>query len=545
MECYVGLLVVLVNVKGFQLQGPSGPLVAQLGGSVLLPCAAESPLPLEELEVEWRRADSGALLHLFQEGEERPESQDQAYRGRAHFFPVDMAKGNFSILLKNVSEGDIGVYSCKVYIGHEAEEVRVDLVRVEYLVVTGSGVEVSVSLGEEVVLSCQFQYLVVTGLGVEVSVSLGEEAVLSCRVDSHLPPEELKEVTWRKTDEEITVLHYRHGEVLPDSPHHRYRGRAAFFTSEISKGNFSLRLKGVRTEDNGEYVCDVHTSSHTGKASVRILVLGLSVLHWLVLVCCVGSFVITSVALVHFISKGYRAMRSLARRNCKDVAVHFLLFLSPNALMFSGYLLWGLAEDVCSEAVACSVVNLTRILLLLLTCPYLSALHNSLQTWIKGVSVSLVYTVITVAVYTDAYFKRLHWISMGMFTTGNLHRMRLHGYFGATAFFSLCGIFPDIDAAYALPFLRQRSEPALHPQKEPSKQAFTFSFLEISSIFQMSFLAILGAAFKGMYVKCKDTLRLITKKTDLIHGSGLTEMYEMFSWNQKCNKSSCKHLFKT
>ncbi|XP_063045247.1 V-set domain-containing T-cell activation inhibitor 1-like [Engraulis encrasicolus] len=116
--------------SGFQLQGLSGPLVAQLGGSVLLPCAAESPLPLEELEVEWRRADSGALLHLFQEGEERPESQDRAYRGRVAFFPVEMAKGNFSILLKNVSEEDIGVYSCKVFTEHEAEEVKVDVLKV-------------------------------------------------------------------------------------------------------------------------------------------------------------------------------------------------------------------------------------------------------------------------------------------------------------------------------------------------------------------------------------------------------------------------------
>lgn len=80
--------------------------------------------------MEWRRADSGALLHLFQEGEERPESQHEAYRGRAHFCPVEIAKGNFSILLKNVSEGDIGVYSCKVYTEHEAEEARVNLVRV-------------------------------------------------------------------------------------------------------------------------------------------------------------------------------------------------------------------------------------------------------------------------------------------------------------------------------------------------------------------------------------------------------------------------------
>ena len=112
---------------GFQIQSPAGPLVAQLGGSVLLPCSVETPLPLEELEVEWRRTDSESLVHLFQEGEVRPESQDYTYRGRAHFFTVDMSKGNYSLLLNNVSREDAGIYSCKVYTENEAHKITVDL----------------------------------------------------------------------------------------------------------------------------------------------------------------------------------------------------------------------------------------------------------------------------------------------------------------------------------------------------------------------------------------------------------------------------------
>ncbi|KAL2088344.1 hypothetical protein ACEWY4_015243 [Coilia grayii] len=461
-----GFLVVLVKVvQGFQLQG-AGPLVAQLGGSVLLPCAAETPLPLVELGVEWRRTDSGALVHLFQDGDVRPESQDFAYKDRAHFFPVEMSNGNFSILLKNVSHEDTGLYSCKVYIENTAEEVRVDLVRVEYLVVTGSGV---------------------------VSASLGKEVVLSCSVDSHVLPEGLMEVTWMRADQEIIVLRYQHGEVLPDVSHHRYRGRAEFFTSEISKGNFSLRLKDVRTEDTGEYICDAHTSNHTGKATVRLSVLGLSLLHCLVLVCCAASFVITIVAVAHFMS--YRAKQDLARRHGKDLAVHFLLFFSPNVLLFTGYLLWGLAEDLFSEAVAGSVVNFARILLLLLTSPYLGALCDSLQKLIKCVSVSVVHTVITVAVYSDAYIKRLNWISAGIFSTSHVHKTRLQGYFGAIIFLSLCGICPDIYSAYTLPCMLPRSELGLHPQREPSKQAWTFLLLETCSIFQMLFLSVKSSAF--------------------------------------------------
>ena len=113
------------------------------------------------------------------------------------------------------------------------------------------------------------EYLVVTGAGV-VSASMGEAVVLNCSVDSHIPPEELIEVSWRRTDQGMLVLLYQHGEVLPDSSHERYRGRAEFFTTEIPKGNFSLRLKDVRTEDEGEYICEARSSNLIGKSTVKI-----------------------------------------------------------------------------------------------------------------------------------------------------------------------------------------------------------------------------------------------------------------------------------
>ncbi|KAG7455334.1 hypothetical protein MATL_G00255520 [Megalops atlanticus] len=92
------------SIEGFSMQGPAaGSTVAQLGGSVLLPCSVDRPLALEEVEVEveWRRTDSETLVHLFQEGESRPESQPERYRERATFFNELIPKGNFSLLLTN------------------------------------------------------------------------------------------------------------------------------------------------------------------------------------------------------------------------------------------------------------------------------------------------------------------------------------------------------------------------------------------------------------------------------------------------------------
>ncbi|XP_063049090.1 myelin-oligodendrocyte glycoprotein-like [Engraulis encrasicolus] len=239
------LTFMLTASEGFQLQGPSGPLAAQLGGSVLLPCAAESPLPLEELEVEWRRADSGALLHLFQEGEERPESQDHVYAGRVHFFTEEFARGNYSIMLHNVTMQDVGDYTCKVFTNVESENIIVE-VYLEFLLVRGGGV---------------------------VFAHAADEVVLNCSVDSHIPADKLEEVTWRRKDLTLVLL-YQDGEVVSDASDPKYQVRAQLFSEDIHKGDFSLKLKDVRTEDKGEYICTAHSGDLSANTTVVLRALG-------------------------------------------------------------------------------------------------------------------------------------------------------------------------------------------------------------------------------------------------------------------------------
>lgn len=94
---------------------------------MMLPCYAETPIQLEELEVEWKRSDSQRLVHLFQDGESRPESQDQAYSGRASFFTEEIFHGNFSLLLTNLTVEDTGVYNCSVYRQHETGQTSVEI----------------------------------------------------------------------------------------------------------------------------------------------------------------------------------------------------------------------------------------------------------------------------------------------------------------------------------------------------------------------------------------------------------------------------------
>lgn len=117
----------LLFFKGLLVQGPAQPLVAQLGGSIILPCSVETPLPLEGLEVQWKRTDEETLVHLFQNGEHRPEAQHQSYWDRAHFFPEQIFEGNFSILLENITVADTGIYRCVVYSYQDVGEISVTI----------------------------------------------------------------------------------------------------------------------------------------------------------------------------------------------------------------------------------------------------------------------------------------------------------------------------------------------------------------------------------------------------------------------------------
>ncbi|XP_073712804.1 junctional adhesion molecule-like [Misgurnus anguillicaudatus] len=236
----LSMSILLRIADGFTVKGPSGPLVVPLGGSVVLPCSVDSLLPLEDLEVEWRRSDSQTLIHLYQDEDIRPESQHQDYHDRAHFFTEDIKHGNFSLLLNNLTAEDEGQYTCKVHTGQESGETVVEIKHV--------------------------------GSSRSISASVGDDVTLSCSVDSHIKPEEIEEVSWKKTnkDEYIPVLLYQNNETLSESSDERYRDRVEFFTDEIHRGNFSLRLKRVRTEDKGVYICQVFTGRLSANTTVKL-----------------------------------------------------------------------------------------------------------------------------------------------------------------------------------------------------------------------------------------------------------------------------------
>uniref|UniRef100_A0A672LFZ6 Ig-like domain-containing protein n=2 Tax=Sinocyclocheilus grahami TaxID=75366 RepID=A0A672LFZ6_SINGR len=253
--------ILMIVADGFIVHGPSGPVIAPLGSSVVLPCYVDELLLMEGLEVEWRRTDSEALVHLYQDGESRPEAQQQEYHDRANFFTDQIHHGNFSLRLDNLRAEDEGRYTCRVYSQQDSGETVVQI---------------------------KHERLLVSGSDQSVSAYDGEDVTLSCSVDSHITPEHI-EVSWIRTDGDIPVLLFQNNEPLPDSSDEQYRDRVEFFTAEIPKGNFSLRLKSVRTEDKGVYMCLVFAGDLSANATAELEQLGVSSWHIAVLFFCFAA----------------------------------------------------------------------------------------------------------------------------------------------------------------------------------------------------------------------------------------------------------------
>ncbi|XP_042577100.1 uncharacterized protein LOC122136711 isoform X2 [Cyprinus carpio] len=267
MELLMILLVTVIPVisDGLSVRGPSAPLVAPLGSSVVLLCSVDEPLPVEGLEVEWRRPDSETLVHLYQDGASQTEVQQQDYQDRAHFFTEEIQHGNFSLRLDDLRAEDEGQYTCTVHGQQDSGETVVQInIDVERLLVSGSSRSISASVGEDVTLNCSV---------------------------SHITLEDIEEVSWKKTDEdeEIQVLLYQDNEILPEASDQRYSDRVEFFRDEIPKFNFSLRLKSVRTEDKGVYMCEVFAGGLSANTTVELERLGFSVSHIMVLILCVSA----------------------------------------------------------------------------------------------------------------------------------------------------------------------------------------------------------------------------------------------------------------
>uniref|UniRef100_A0A670JHS9 Ig-like domain-containing protein n=1 Tax=Podarcis muralis TaxID=64176 RepID=A0A670JHS9_PODMU len=91
-----------------------------LGKEAILPCQlTTSSIPEStSIQVQWILEKSSEKIDVKSYyGRNRPETQDNRYRGRAELSRTDLSKGNMSLILKKTHLNDQGNYTCIVFLG--------------------------------------------------------------------------------------------------------------------------------------------------------------------------------------------------------------------------------------------------------------------------------------------------------------------------------------------------------------------------------------------------------------------------------------------
>ncbi|XP_017542428.1 V-set domain-containing T-cell activation inhibitor 1 [Pygocentrus nattereri] len=101
-----------------------------------------------------------------------------------------------------------------------------------------------------------------------VTCLYSQECVLPCKSDYR------EIIHWQKLERQTTVnVHsFYSGTDQLKYQNEAYRGRTSMFSDQVSKGNMSLILKEVRTQDRGRYKCYTAISSANKEAFVSVKV---------------------------------------------------------------------------------------------------------------------------------------------------------------------------------------------------------------------------------------------------------------------------------
>lgn len=101
------ILVCSLNTVSCQIE-----VKVYIGDVALLPCIYNDAVP-DKVTISWRDKDNNNVLDI-KENIPKLESQSEKFKGRVTSFSNQYKKGNFSISLKEVQQGDAGVYECNI-----------------------------------------------------------------------------------------------------------------------------------------------------------------------------------------------------------------------------------------------------------------------------------------------------------------------------------------------------------------------------------------------------------------------------------------------
>nr|XP_023697616.1 uncharacterized protein LOC111859307 [Paramormyrops kingsleyae] len=126
-----------------------------------------------------------------------------------------------------------------------------------------------------------------------------------------------------------------------------------------------MKLWKVRMEDKGEFRCEVHLDTDSANTTARIIALGYSSLHWLILGLCIA---VTPAVLLTGAFSLWSCIREGKSRQA--LLCHWSCVTVPQIMVSAAFILWGVTEGSAGEAATCTVISLLIIPLLYIMVPY-------------------------------------------------------------------------------------------------------------------------------------------------------------------------------
>ncbi|XP_069044263.1 butyrophilin subfamily 1 member A1-like [Lepisosteus oculatus] len=111
------------ETETFQVLGPPAPVVVSPGEDVVLPCSLSPSVSALDQVVRWLRVGLIVPICLYANQQYILQDPLSPYWGRTELFTAELARGNVSLILRDVRHSDRGQYKCLV----EFKEAVVDL----------------------------------------------------------------------------------------------------------------------------------------------------------------------------------------------------------------------------------------------------------------------------------------------------------------------------------------------------------------------------------------------------------------------------------
>ncbi|KAK1336172.1 LOW QUALITY PROTEIN: hypothetical protein QTO34_003975 [Cnephaeus nilssonii] len=116
-----------MGIGAFQVQGPHEPLVAMLGGEAELPCFLLPPQSIKNMQISWNRSLPSQVVHLYEDGRDKPEEAMVEYLGRTELVKNVMHKGIVVLRILTVQPSDNGQYRCVIHHGSFYSDAVIEL----------------------------------------------------------------------------------------------------------------------------------------------------------------------------------------------------------------------------------------------------------------------------------------------------------------------------------------------------------------------------------------------------------------------------------